>query len=167
MEGHLNDFFKGKSLTISSVLSASVMLAEKVNSDTSLSGLQKTEAVVNALKEYLKDTPELIALVEGVVPEMLRLAISSARGELNLKAVKKWCVPFTVPSCTRATTAEAVAIATAVTASPGSWRRFISCFTRPAEPKVDLTNISAVKAIDSPAEELKPKLEVRETVAKA
>ena len=161
MEGHLVEFFKGKSLSISSVLSASVMLAEKVNSDTSLSGLQKTEAVVNALKEYLKDTPELIALVEGVVPEMLRLAISSARGELNLKAVKKWCVPFTVPTWTCPTTAQPV------TASPGSWRSCFSYFSRPAEPKVDLTDISAVKAIDSPAEELKAKLEVREAVVKA
>jgi hypothetical protein len=156
MEAHLVEFFKGKNLSISTVMSASVVLAEKVNSDTTLTGLQKTELVVNTLREYLKDTPELVALVEGVIPEMLRQVVSASRGAVNLKAHMKGCTAPCAPlllcvPCRSSVALAGSAVSYAATKTPGSWRSWFSF-------KPDL---SAVKVI-SPAEELKPKLEVRE-----
>ena len=167
MEAHLVEFFKDKHISISTVLSASVVLAEKVNSDTTLTGLQKTELVVSALRDYLKDTPELVALVEGVVPETLRLVVSSARGGVNLKSPVKRCLSFAasvpcVPSETKAALTSAAAVSQANT-TPGLWRDWISLpFFKKAVANTDSApEVSAVKVI-SPAEELKPKLEVRE-----
>jgi len=170
MEAHLVEFFKDKHISISTVLSASVVLAEKVNSDTTLTGLQKTELVVSALRDYLKDTPELVALVEGVVPETLRLVVSSARGKLNLKAPVKRCMSFAasvpcVPSEAKAALTSAAAVSQANT-TPGLWREWMSLpFFKKAVASTDSApEVSAVKVI-SPAEELKPKLEVREAQA--
>lgn len=170
MEAHLVEFFKDKHIGISTVLSASVVLAEKVNSDTTLTGLQKTELVVSALRDYLKDTPELVALVEGVVPETLRLVVSSARGKLNLKAPVKRCMSFAasvpcVPSEAKAALTSAAAVSQANT-TPGLWRDWMSLpFFKKAVANTDSApEVSAVKVI-SPAEELKPKLEVREAQA--
>jgi len=170
MEAHLVEFFKDKHISISTVLSASVVLAEKVNSDTTLTGLQKTELVVSALRDYLKDTPELVALVEGVVPETLRLVVSSARGKLNLKAPVKRCMSFAasvpcVPSEAKAALTSAAAVSQANT-TPGLWRDWMSLpFFKKAVASTDSApEVSAVKVI-SPAEELKPKLEVREAQA--
>jgi hypothetical protein len=167
MEAHLVEFFKDKHISISTVLSASVVLAEKVNSDTTLTGLQKTELVVSALRDYLKDTPELVALVEGVVPETLRLVVSSARGKLNLKAPVKRCMSFAasvpcVPSEAKAALTSAAAVSQANT-TPGLWREWMSLpFFKKAVASTDSApEVSAVKVI-SPAEELKPKLDVRE-----
>jgi hypothetical protein len=173
MEAHLVEFFKDKHISISTVLSASVVLAEKVNSDTTLTGLQKTELVVSALRDYLKDTPELVALVESVVPETLRLVVSSARGKLNLKAPVKRCLSFAasvpcVPSEAKVALTSAAEVSQTNTSntSPGLWRDWISlAFFKKAVAKTDSApEVSAVKVI-SPAEELKPKLEVRETKA--
>jgi len=170
MEAHLVEFFKDKHIGISTVLSASVVLAEKVNSDTTLTGLQKTELVVSALRDYLKDTPELVALVESVVPETLRLVVSSARGKLNLKAPVKRCLSFAasvpcVPSEAKAALTSAAAVSQANT-PPGLWRDWMSLpFFKKAVASTDSApEVSAVKVI-SPAEELKPKLEVREAQA--
>ena len=170
MEAHLVEFFKDKHIGISTVLSASVVLAEKVNSDTTLTGLQKTELVVSALRDYLKDTPELVALVESVVPETLRLVVSSARGKLNLKAPVKRCLSFAasvpcVPSEAKAALTSAAAVSQANT-PPGLWRDWMSLpFFKKAVASTDSApEVSAVKVI-SPAEELKPKLDVREAQA--
>jgi len=170
MESQLVEFFKDKHISISTVLSASVVLAEKVNSDTTLTGLQKTELVVSALRDYLKDTPELVALVEGVVPETLRLVVSSARGKLNLKAPVKRCMSFAasvpcVPSEAKAALTSAAAVSQANT-TPGLWRDWMSLpFFKKAVASTDSApEVSAVKVI-SPAEELKPKLDVREAQA--
>ena len=170
MEAHLVEFFKDKHIGISTVLSASVVLAEKVNSDTTLTGLQKTELVVSALRDYLKDTPELVALVEGVVPETLRLVVSSARGKLNLKAPVKRCLSFAasvpcVPSEAKVALTSVAAVSQANT-TPGLWRDWMSlAFFKKAVASTDSApEVSAVKVI-SPAEELKPKLDVREAQA--
>uniref|UniRef100_A0A6C0L5Q5 Uncharacterized protein n=1 Tax=viral metagenome TaxID=1070528 RepID=A0A6C0L5Q5_9ZZZZ len=170
MEAQLVEYFKDKHLSISTVLSASVVLAEKVNSDTTLTGLQKTELVVSALRDYLKDTPELVALVEGVVPETLRLVVSSARGGMNLKAPVKRCMLFAasapcVPSEAKVALTSAAEVSQTNTSktsktSPGSWRNWFS-FTKAAAKTDSAPEVSAVKVV-SPAEELKPTLEVRE-----
>lgn len=154
MEAHLVEFFKDKHIGISTVLSASVLLAEKVNSDTTLTGLQKTELVVNTLREYLKDTPELVALVEGVVPEMLRQVVSAARGAVNLKGHAKNCVSWAAPvACRTCVPSQLTSTLLSAKTTPGPWSWFSF-----------KSNVSAVKVI-SPAEELKPKLEVRDASA--
>lgn len=103
MISHLEEFFKNTPLGIKSVLEGSVHLAEKVNSRTDLSGKEKTELVVKTLVEFLGEgRPELVALVEAVVPGVLELVISTARGKYMLKQAKSCvtsCVYSCVPSC--------------------------------------------------------------------
>jgi hypothetical protein len=85
MDVHLETFFRDKSISISSILSASVFLAEKVALRTDLKGKEKLELVVSTLKEFVKDSAEYSALVERVIPGMLDLVISTARGKFQLK----------------------------------------------------------------------------------
>lgn len=103
MISHLEEFFKNTPIGIKSVLEGSVHLAEKVNSRTDLSGKEKTELVVKTLLEFLGEgRPELVALVEAVVPGVLELVISTARGKFMLKQAKSCvnsCVYSSVPSC--------------------------------------------------------------------
>jgi len=104
MDKHLEEFFKNTPIGINSVLRSSVVLAEKVNSRTDLSGKEKCELVVKTLVDFLGEgNPELVALVERIVPGMLELVVSTARGGFKLDAVKqKWltsCIPpWAMPS---------------------------------------------------------------------
>jgi hypothetical protein len=98
MDKHLEEFFKNTPIGINSVLRSSVVLAEKVNSRTDLSGKEKCELVVKTLIDFLGEgNPELVALVERIVPGMLELVISTARGGFKLDALKStWmtsCIP--------------------------------------------------------------------------
>jgi hypothetical protein len=112
MDKHLEEFFKNTPIGINSVLRSSVVLAEKVNSRTDLSGKEKCELVVKSLVDFLGEgNPELVALVERIVPGMLELVVSTARGGFKLDALKPkwltsciptWCMP-TMPSCTMPT----------------------------------------------------------------
>lgn len=92
MNTHLEEFFKDTPIGIKSVLKASVTLAEKVNSRTDLSGKEKTELVVKTLVDFLGEgNPELVALVQGVIPGMLELVVSTARGVFNLRPARSSC----------------------------------------------------------------------------
>jgi hypothetical protein len=98
MNADLEKFFKDTPLGIKSVLQSAVLLAEKVNTRTDLSGKEKTELVVKTLKDFLGEgNPELLALVDGVIPGMLEVVISTARGKYMLKQVTS-CLPYCVPS---------------------------------------------------------------------
>lgn len=102
MDTHLTDYFKDTPLGIKSVLTASVSLAEKVNSRTDLSGQEKTKLVLSTFKDFFKgDSPELLALVESVVPELLHLVVRSARGEFKLRDVTSGFLK--VPGCLKGT----------------------------------------------------------------
>jgi len=112
MDKHLEEFFKNTPIGINSVLRSSVILAEKVNSRTDLSGKEKCELVVKSLVDFLGEgNPELVALVERIVPGMLELVVSTARGGFKLDALKaNWltsCIPTwampSMPSCTMPT----------------------------------------------------------------
>ena len=93
MNSELEAFFKDTPMGIKSVLRAAVHLAEKVNSRTELSGKEKTDLIVKSLVEFLGEgKPELVALVEAVVPGVLELVISTARGKYMLKQVTS-CLP--------------------------------------------------------------------------
>lgn len=93
MNTDLETFFKDTPLGIKSVLQGAVHLAEKVNSRTDLSGKEKTELVVKSLVDFLGEgNPELLALVQGVVPGVLEIVISTARGKYMLKQVTS-CLP--------------------------------------------------------------------------
>jgi hypothetical protein len=95
MNTYLEEFFKDTPVGIKSVMKASVSLAEKVNSRTDLSGKEKTELVVKSLVDFLGEgNPELVALVQGVIPGMLELVISTARGVFNLRPAKAACFAF-------------------------------------------------------------------------
>jgi len=85
MLSDLETFFHDKSISIPSILSASVFLAEKVALRIDLTGKDKSQLVVSTLKEFVKDSPEYSALVEGVIPGMLELIISTARGKFQFK----------------------------------------------------------------------------------
>jgi len=99
MNTYLEEFFKDTPIGIKSVLKASVTLAEKVNLRMDLSGKEKTELVVKSLVEFLGEgNPELVALVEGVIPGMLELVISTARGVFNLRPAKSSCFPNNAPT---------------------------------------------------------------------
>ena len=96
MNTYLDEFFKDTPIGIKSVLKASVTLAEKVNSRTDLSGKEKTELVVKTLVDFLGEgNPELVALVQGVIPGMLELVVSTARGVFNLRPARSSCFPST------------------------------------------------------------------------
>ena len=74
-------------------------LAEKVNLRMDLSGKEKTELVVKSLVEFLGEgNPELVALVEGVIPGMLELVVSTARGVFNLRPARSSCFPTNAPT---------------------------------------------------------------------
>lgn len=93
MKTELEAFFKDTPLGIKSVLQGAVFLAEKVNSRMDLSGKEKTQLVVKSMVEFLGEgRPELVALVEAVVPGMLEIVISTARGKYMLKQVTA-CLP--------------------------------------------------------------------------
>jgi hypothetical protein len=99
MNTYLEEFFKDTPIGIKSVLKASVTLAEKVNLRMDLSGKEKTELVVKSLVEFLGEgNPELVALVEGVIPGMLELVVSTARGVFNLRPAKPSCFPNNAPT---------------------------------------------------------------------
>jgi hypothetical protein len=145
MDVHLNEYFNDKTITINTILNASVHLAEKVNERTDLSGIEKTQRVVSTLKEFLgEEHPEFIALVQGVVPGMLDLIVKTARGAFKLQEVKKsWSLscctpsvdtkvratasPSPSPSSVLAASATAVSEATPVTQKPtfGVWVRTV------------------------------------------
>jgi hypothetical protein len=96
MNTELEKFFKDTPLGIQSVLQGAVFLAEKVNSRTDLSGKEKTDLVVKSLVDFLGEgNPELLALVQGVVPGVLEIVISTARGKYMLKQVTS-CLPSCV-----------------------------------------------------------------------
>lgn len=112
MNTHLEVFFKDTPLGIKSVLKASVTLAEKVNSRTDLSGKEKTELVVKSLVDFLGEgNPELVALVQGVIPGMLELVVSTARGAFNLRPARSSCFASsaTAPAPAEPTAAEPTA----------------------------------------------------------
>jgi len=99
MNTELEAFFKDTPLGIKSVLQGAVMLAEKVNSRTDLSGKEKTELVVKSMVDFLGEgKPELVALVEAVVPGMLEIVISTARGKYMLKQATA-CLPPGLTAC--------------------------------------------------------------------
>jgi len=148
MKTELEAFFKDSPLGIKSVLQAAVFLAEKVNSRMDLSGKEKTELVVRSMVEFLGEgRPELVALVEAVVPGMLEIVISTARGKYMLKQVTS-CLPSGLcgpsGSVVKATTGSPPAEApvpqdvmnevSAKTASVWAWVR--SPFFRPASTPV-------------------------------
>ena len=125
MQTFLEEFFKKTPLGINSVMKAAVALAEQVNSKD-ISGKEKTELVVSSLVEFLGEgNPELVALVQGVVPGMLHLVVSTARGEFKLSAVRNCsCFPAAVaavtaalPAAAAAASAPTEATATAVTSA--------------------------------------------------
>ena len=108
MNTYLDEFFKDTPIGIKSVMKASVSLAEKVNSRTDLSGKEKTELVVKSLVDFLGEgNPELVALVQGVIPGMLELVVSTARGVFNLRPAKSFCFPSTNAPTAPAPTAPA------------------------------------------------------------
>jgi hypothetical protein len=120
MISELETFFKDTPLGIKSVLQASVMLAEKVNSRMELSGKEKTDLVVKSLVEYLGEgKPELVALVEAVVPGMLEIVISTARGKYMLKQVTA-CLPPGLTACLPSVAAAPVAAAPVASAPVAS-----------------------------------------------
>ena len=105
MNTELEKFFKDTPLGIKSVLQSAVLLAEKVNPRTDLSGKEKTELVVKTLKDFLGEgNPELLALVDGVIPGMLEVVISTARGKYMLKQVTS-CLPYCLPATSAAVAA--------------------------------------------------------------
>ena len=100
MNTELETFFKDTPLGIKSVLQGAVFLAEKVNSRRDLSGKEKTELIVKSMVEFLGEgRPELVALVEAVIPGVLEIVISTARGKYMLKQVAT-CMPSCLPSKT-------------------------------------------------------------------
>jgi hypothetical protein len=129
MQTFLEEFFKNTPLGINSVMKAAVALAEQVNSKE-ISGKEKTELVVSSLLTFLGEgNPELVALVQGVVPGMLHLVVSTARGEFKLSAVRNCsCFPAVAAAAASAATASATASASAATASALS----TSAATQPA-----------------------------------
>jgi hypothetical protein len=132
MNTYLEEFFKDTPVGIKSVMKASVSLAEKVNSRTDLSGKEKTELVVKSLVDFLGEgNPELVALVQGVIPGMLELVISTARGVFNLRPAKTACFAFmasksvaalapTAPAAEPATAGEPATAAPATAAEPAT-----------------------------------------------
>jgi hypothetical protein len=102
-------------------MKASVSLAEKINSRTDLSGKEKTELVVKSLVDFLGEgNPELVALVQGVIPGMLELVISTARGVFNLRPAKAACFAFMTSKSVAALTPAAPATAAPATAAPAT-----------------------------------------------
>jgi len=132
MNTYLEEFFKDTPVGIKSVMKASVSLAEKVNSRTDLSGKEKTELVVKSLVDFLGEgNPELVALVQGVIPGMLELVISTARGVFNLRPAKAACFAFmtsksvaalapTAPAAEPATAGEPATAAPATAGEPAT-----------------------------------------------
>ena len=118
MQTFLEEFFKKTPLGINSVMKAAVALAEQVNSKD-ISGKEKTELVVSSLLTFLGEgNPELAALVQGVVPGMLHLVVSTARGEFKLSAVRNCsCFPAAVAAVTAALPAATASAPTEATAS--------------------------------------------------
>ena len=121
MNTYLEEFFKDTPIGIKSVLKASVTLAEKVNLRMDLSGKEKTELVVKSLVEFLGEgNPELVALVEGVIPGMLELVVSTARGVFNLRPAKPSCFPNNAPTAPAPTAPAPTASATEPSATEPS-----------------------------------------------
>ena len=150
MIGHLQEFFKDTPLGIKSVLEGAVHLAEKVNSRTDLSGKAKTELVVKTLVEFLGEgNPELVALVEGVIPGVLDLVVSTARGKYMLKQVTS-CLPATLTlttSCLCPQWAGLGRVATkdaAPAAAPAAAAAEVSSDVEPS-PGQDPANVSSLK----------------------
>jgi hypothetical protein len=97
MNSVVEEIFKNTPLGINSVMKAAVTLAEQVDTRKDISGKEKTALVVSTLKEVIGEgSPELVALVEGVIPGMLELIISTAKGEFKLKQVTS-CIPALAP----------------------------------------------------------------------
>ena len=121
MQTFLEEFFKNTPLGINSVMKAAVALAEQVNSKES-SGKEKTELVVSSLLTFLGEgNPELVALVQGVVPGMLHLVVSTARGEFKLNAVRNCsCFPAVAAAAASAASASAATAASAASAASAS-----------------------------------------------
>ena len=115
MNTELETFFKDTPLGIRSVLQGAVFLAEKVNNRKDLSGKEKTELIVKSMVEFLGEgRPELVALVEAVIPGVLEIVISTARGKYMLKQVTS-CMPSAamamsscIPSSTTGTSTKSV-----------------------------------------------------------
>ena len=152
MNAFLEDFFKKTPLGINSVMKAAVSLAEQVNSKD-ISGKEKTELVVSSLVSFLGNgNPELVALVEGIVPGMLHLVISTARGEFKLSAVRNCsCFPavrgssasVAAPAPASAPAVEpAVAVADPTPAPPAGSELNVSvsncCFPAASVPAVEV-----------------------------
>ena len=101
----VEELFKNTPLGINSVMKAAVILAEQVHYRKDISGKEKTALVVSTLKEYLgESSPELMALVEGVVPGMLELIISTAKGEFKLQPITASCIARAAPVVAAAST---------------------------------------------------------------
>ena len=82
----------------SSLISLGGQLASEVNSVTSLSGPQKQTLVVLAVKELVKESvkgssaelakaQQLLQIADDILPACLNLAVSAARGSLDLKKI--------------------------------------------------------------------------------
>ena len=181
MNVYLEEFFKSTPLSINSVMQAAVVLAEKVNSRTELSGKEKSELVVKTLSTFLGEgQPEMVALVNGVVPGMLGIVVSAARGKVALRhieAAKAWCVPSNSPATTATTATTATEVKSSdptvevsaelkkvITPSMWAWGYFCS---KASSDKVAVDPPAAAPAAAPAAVEPAPaeKLTVREASA--
>lgn len=99
--------FVSKKWTVDQVISLGGVLAAEANTFSSLSGSQKKQLVCDVLKEVLNESvkvstdqlgsvskeelAQLLFVVDSVLPASLDLAVSAARGKLDLKKAKKSC----------------------------------------------------------------------------
>lgn len=96
-----------KKWTVDLVISLGGVLAVEANKISSLSGSQKKQLVCDVLKDVLNESvkestgqldsvskeelAQLLFVVDSVLPASLDLAVSVARGKLDLKKAKKTC----------------------------------------------------------------------------
>jgi hypothetical protein len=99
--------FVSKKWTVDQVISLGGVLAAEANKFSSLSGSQKKQLVCDVLKDVLNESvkvstdqlgsvskeelAQLLFVVDSVLPASLDLAVSAARGKLDLKKAKKTC----------------------------------------------------------------------------
>lgn len=99
--------YVSKKWTVDQVISLGGVLAAEANKFSSLSGSQKKQLVCDVLRDVLNESvkvstdqlapvskeelAQLLFVVDSVLPASLDLAISAARGKLDLKKVKKTC----------------------------------------------------------------------------
>jgi hypothetical protein len=137
MNSVVEEIFKNTPLGINSVMKAAVTLAEQVDTRKDISGKEKTALVVSTLKEVIGEgSPELVALVEGVIPGMLELIISTAKGEFKLKQVTS-CIPAAAP----------VAVAVAAVSKSRLWDCLRSASSPAAKPTAATAATAATEVV--------------------